>query len=202
VTGKSWLWLHRLRSRRDFLRAAGVTTVGGSAMFLTACGGDDDTAPGKDAAGGRGEASDAAILNSALDLENTAIAAYGAGAALLKGPALEAGELFLEQEREHANGLAQAIKDLGVTPNKPKSAGEYTAMFPKLRNQKDVLEFAVDLENTAVAAYIDALPKLKSRELRGTAAAIITNEAEHITVLLDALGQPAVPDAFVTGDRA
>ena len=62
-----------------------------------------------------------------------------------------------------------------------------------------MLRFAVDLENTAIAAYIDALPKLSDGDLRATAASIITNEAEHLSLLLDALGRDPTPSAFVTG---
>jgi len=51
----------------------------------------------------------------------------------------------------------------------------------------------------AIAAYLDALPKLSSPDLRATAAAIVTTEAEHVSVLLGALGRPPVPTAFVTG---
>ena len=188
--------------RRELFRLAGITTVGGSAVFLAACGGDDDEddeARTTDTGGGEG---DVAVLNSALDLEHLAVAAYGAGAPLLRGETREVGALFRDQEQEHADGLAQAIRDLGGTPNRPKPAREYAPMFGDLRNEEDVLRFAVDLENTAVAAYIDALPKLTSPELRATAAAIVTNEAEHLSVLLGALGEPQVPDAFVTGEAA
>ena len=65
-----------------------------------------------------------------------------------------------------------------------------------------MLRFAVDLENTAIAAYIDALPKLGKGDLRATAAAIIANEAEHVAVLLGALGMEQVPGAFVFGKVA
>ena len=65
-----------------------------------------------------------------------------------------------------------------------------------------MLRFALDLEQTAIAAYIDALPKLSNGDVRATAAAIITNEAEHAAVLLDALGRDPVPAAFVTGKGA
>ncbi len=185
-------------SRRRFFGTAGVGVVGGSAVFLAACG-DEDKDSG--ASGGPdlgGNEADVEILNSALDLELLAVAAYTAGAALLKGETLKVGKLFLEHEQEHAAGLASAIKDLGGRANKAKSAYD----FPKLSSETDVLRFAVDLEQTAVAAYIDALPKLSSGELRGTAAAILTNEAEHVAVLLGALGEPQVPDAFVTGESA
>jgi rubrerythrin len=207
MTPQSFLQLRDPRSRRDFFRIAGVTTVGGSAMFLAACGSDDKGSKAADtSADAGGNAQDVAILNSALGLENTAIAAYTAGAALLKGPVLAVGKQFLEQEQEHADALTQAIKQLGGTPARAKSPDEYAKGFPMLKSQTDVLKFAVDLENTAVAAYIGAIPKLSSPELRQSAAAIETNEAEHISVLLGALNNndaaKQVPDAFVTGKAA
>jgi rubrerythrin len=188
--------MHDPPTRRDFFRLSGLTTVGGSVVFLAACGGDDEEQTGQRRRGAQG---DVEILNSALDLEHTAIAAYTAGAGLLRGEALEAGRTFLEQEQEHALGLRQAIRELGGTPNQAKAAQEYAKGFPRLRSQSDVLRFALELENAAVAAYGDAIPKLSDRRLRQTAAAINTNEAEHISVLLGALGRPQVPDAFVTG---
>ena len=75
-------------SRRDFFRLAGLATAGGSVVFAAACGDDDDSGGGSTAAvmeNGAGGERDVMILNAALDLENTAIAAYTAGAALLKG---------------------------------------------------------------------------------------------------------------------
>ncbi len=204
MTSPPFLSLRDPRSRRDFFRVAGLTTVGGSAMFLAACGDDDDKeSASTSTSDAGGSEQDVAILNSALDLENTAIAAYTAGAALLKGEVLAVGKQFLEHEQEHADALTQAIKQMGGTPNKAKAAEEYAKGFPMLKTQTDVLKFANDLENMAIAAYIGAIPKLSSPELRQSAAAIETNEAEHVSVLLGALngGDAAkqVPDAFVTG---
>ena len=111
---------------------------------------------------------------------------------------LKVAKLFLEQEQEHADGLASAIKAAGGTPNRALASYD----FPELRSQTDVLRFAVDLENTAIAAYIDALPKLGEGDLRATAASIISNEAEHVAVLLGALGMEQVPGAFAFGKAA
>jgi len=179
-------------SRRRFFRTSGVSLAGGSAMFLAAC--TDDT---KNPVTGPDESdqADVEILNAALDLELMVVAAYKAGAAQLKGNALALSKLFLEQEQEHVDGLSSAIRDADGTPNRAKS--DYP--FPSLRSQADVLRFAVDLENTAIAAYIDALPKLSDGDLRATAASIITNEAEHLSLLLHALGRDPTPSAFVTG---
>jgi rubrerythrin len=183
-------------SRRRFFRMSGVSVAGGSAMFLAACGGDDTDTPatGPD----ESDAADVEILNSALDLELMAVAAYKAGAMLLTGEVLAVGRQFLEHEQEHADGLATAIKDAGGRPNRSKPSYD----FPQLKSQTDVLRFAVDLENTAIAAYIDALPKLGKGDLRATASAIVANEAEHVAVLLGALGEQQVPDAFVVGKAA
>jgi rubrerythrin len=180
-------------SRRRLLQTSGVGLIGGSATILSACGSDDTaTAPGDD----ERDKVDVEILNGALDLELMAVAAYKAGAAKLRGSVLQIAKGFLEQEQDHADALGKAIRDAGGTPNKAKSSYD----FPRFVSQDAVLTFAVKLENTAVAAYIDALPKLTKGDLRATAASILTTEAEHISVLRDALGLPPVPAAFVTGE--
>jgi rubrerythrin len=181
-------------SRRRFFRYSGVSLASGSAVFLAACS-DDTKLPQSEIGPDESDAADVEILNSALDLELMAVAAYKAGAGRLKGELLQVAKLFLEHEQEHADGLAAAIKDAGGKPNRAKSDYE----FPRLRSQDDVLRFAIELENTAIAAYIDALPKLGKGDLRATAASIIANEAEHVAVLLGALGEEQVPGAFVLG---
>ncbi len=191
------------RSRRAFFSTAGVSLAGGSAVLLAACGGNGGGSTSTSGGGqstGKSGSGDVAILNSALDLEHMAVAAYTAGAPLLKGATLKAAKQILMQEQEHAQGLMQAIKQMGGTPNKAKPASAYN--FPKLSNAMGVLKFANNIENTAIAAYIDAIPKLSDPKLRQTAAAITTDEAEHVTFLLQGLGmKPGFPDAFVTGKK-
>lgn len=195
-------FLHDPRSRRSLFVTAGGGFAGGAAVLLAACGGGDDDGRTATAVTQEAGSGDVEILNGAIDLENTAIAAYSAGAALLRGATLRAARTILEQETEHAQALAQAVTQLGGTPNRPKPTAEYQRMFPRLRRPVDVLRFAHDLENRAIAAYIDAIPRLSDGKLRQTAAAITTNEAEHVTFLRQGLGQePGVPDAFVTGKR-
>jgi len=181
------------QSRRRFFRMSGMGVAGGSAVFLAAC--SDDTKNPVSLGPDESDQADVEILNGALDLELMAVAAYKAGAGKLTGDRLAMVKDFLEQEQEHADGLAAAIKDADGTPNRAKEAYD----FPVLRSPSDVLRFAVDVENTAIAAYIDALPKLTQGDLRSTAASIITNEAEHLSILLEELGREPVPAAFVTG---
>ncbi len=183
-------------SRRRFFRMSGVSVAGGSAVFLAAC--SDDTKNPVLSGPDESDQADVEILNGSLDLELMVVAAYKAAAGRMTGDVLQIGKTFLEQEQEHADELASAIEDTGGTPNRPKSSYD----FPTLRSQRDILRFALDLENTAIAAYIDALPKLSEGDLRATVAAISTNEAEHVSILLDALGTNPVPAAFVTGQPA
>jgi rubrerythrin len=181
-------------SRRRLLGMAGA---GAASALLAACG-DDTKDPNVQNAPDESDAADVEILNSALDLELMVVEAYKAGAGRMRGATLQIAKGFLEQEQEHADVLATAIRDAGGTPNRRKSSYD----FRRLRSQRDALRFALDLENTVIAAYIDALPKLSPGDVRATAAAIVTCEAEHVAVLLGALGKPQVPGPFVTGRAA
>jgi len=182
-------------SRRRFFAGSGLTFAAGSAMFAAACGDGQDTG-GVATSREEDDAADVEILNGALDLELMSVAAYKAAAARLRGEVLQIGKLLVEQEQEHADALVSAVEDAGGTPNRAKSSYD----FPELRSQRDALRFVLELENTAVAAYIDALPRITKSDLRGTASAIVTNEAQHISVLRGALGLPQVPHAFVNGE--
>src|SRR5262249_10746819 len=72
--------------------------------------------------------------------------------------------------------------------------------FPtdQLKSEKDVLNFAAGLEKGAVSAYLGAVPLFTSRDLAKAAASILGNEAMHWALLLQALGEPADPVAFVS----
>jgi hypothetical protein len=186
-----------MTSRREFVCLTGL--AGGA--LLAGCDGDEEVELGAPQVSPVER--DVRIVNSVLDLEHTAIAAYDAGVELLRGGALEAGRELLGHEREHAGRLRLAIRDLGGTPNSPRRTEEYMRQFPNLDNQHDMLRFGVDLENAVIEAYVDAIPRISSPELRQIGAAIVSSEAEHASLLLGFLnpGDRAaqVPQAFVTG---
>jgi rubrerythrin len=185
-------------NRRAFLRAAGVTGLGSSAVFLAACGGGGNAGAGTTPTSTTSDANaDVDVLNNAIDLENTAIAIYAVGAKILQGDALTVGKLFLTQEEAHANSLSTAVGQLGGTPNQPQT--DYSSAIGHPRTQADFLRLAVTIENTAISAYLNAIPKLTDPSLRQTVASILTSEAEHVSVLRTRLGLPAVPAAFVKG---
>ena len=178
------------RSRRGFLTGAGLALGSASGVFLAACGGGDGAG-----AGGEQER-DIAILDHALALELTAIAAYRRAAEPLGGEALEAFEAFLIQEQEHADALTKAIKQLGGTASADRARLDY----PDLGSRRQALAFAADLENVLIAAYLAAVQRLSASNLRAIAGEIASVEAGHLAVISGELGRPQAPDAFVSGD--
>ena len=72
---------------------------------------------------------------------------------------------------------------MGGEPNRPKPPEEYRAAFPRLPGQAAFLRFATDLENVAISAYADGVPKLGDGRLRQLTASILSDEAQHVTLL-------------------
>jgi rubrerythrin len=143
---------------------------------------------------------DAGILQSAIGVELTAVVAYDAMAKSgLLDPRIEkVTQLFRDQEQEHADGLITALKELeGEAPPKPRP--EDIEGLGDIKSQTDILNFAVELENMAVAAYYDAHGRLEGSRLLQTAAQIMANEGQHLVVLRQALRKNPVPDAFERG---
>ena len=138
---------------------------------------------------------DVDLLNHLLHLEHVAIAAYTAGIPLLAPATHKAGQLFLNDEISHAGDLAGLVRAAGGKPIKP--APSYELGHP--RTSQEVLQLLHDVENAQIAAYVDAIPVLEPGTLKQQVASILANDAQHVAVVRAALGQPAIPSAFVTG---
>jgi len=143
---------------------------------------------------------DAGILSSAIRLENTAVAAYAAAvnSGVLTPQFRRTATLFGRQEAEHAAALTAALKSLGGTPPAGTDA-KLLAPLKRARSQKQVAQFAIELETMAVAAYYDASKKLQQARLLQTSAQIMSNEGQHLVVLRQALAKDPVPNAFENG---
>ena len=180
-------------TRRLFLFESTAAALSGAAIALLA------GAPRLAQAAGHAEGqamTDIQILGAALGAEREAIAAYqlGANSGLLKKKALKTAVQFQGHHKAHADVLAGTIKKLGAEPAEPPA--KYDFPVHKLKNQKDVLEFAARLERGAVTAYAGAIPKFESRDLSQAAASILSDEAMHWAVLRQVLGLDPVPGAF------
>ncbi len=177
-------------SRRGLVRAAGIGLAG---LAVAACGKTSLRAQVHNSAPILN--TDVDLLQHLLHLEHVSIAAYTAGTPLLPQATVKAGQLFLNDELAHAGALAGLIHAAGAKPNKP--APSYDLGHP--RSSRDVLALLHRVESDQIAAYIDALPRLAPASVKRSVAAILSNDAQHLAVVRAALGQPAVPSAFVTG---
>jgi rubrerythrin len=187
------------RSRREILVASAALAGGASAALIASCGGGNSKTPSTETVSTIQMQDDAAILNTLLDLESSAIVAYGLIAQRVSGRNAALARKLRGHEQAHAAALRRAIPRLGQTPAAPKTAAEYEATFPPLRDERTALSFAVDVEDTAIGAYADAIAKVVTDNVRRLLATIIAAESEHAAVVLGRLGRPQAPAAFVTG---
>jgi ferritin-like protein len=136
--------------------------------------------------------SDVALLNIALELEHTAIFAYGlaAGSGLLSKGALAAGGLFKGSHESHREALTSAIRELGGFPIAAKKAYDLSAF--DLKTEPDVLHLALFLEMKAAHTYQKALAQFRHRRLLNTAGRILGDEVAHATALRLVLGKGPV----------
>ena len=185
-------------SRREVLVASAALAGGASAALLASCGGGSKTNSTQTVSTIQMQ-DDAAILTGLLDLESSAVVAYGVIAQRLSGRDAALAQKLRAQEQAHAAALRRAIPRLGQAPTSPKTPAEYEATFPPLRNRRDALNFALDVEDTAIGAYADAIAKVVTDSVRRLLATILATESEHAAVVLGTLGRPQAPGAFVTG---
>jgi rubrerythrin len=185
-------------SRREILVASAALAGGASAALIASCGGGSNTQTTQTVSTIQMQ-DDAAILNTLLDLESSAVVAYGVIGRHVTGSAVALTKKLRSQEMAHAAALRAAIPKLGEAAASPKSAAEYESTFPALPDQRAAISFALDVEDTAIGAYADAIAKVVTDDVRRTLATIMATEAEHAAVLLGRLGRPQAPDAFVTG---
>jgi urease accessory protein UreF len=181
--------------RRGFGRAAAVLWAAALvAMFAYGCGKSGhgaDTDPEKSA--------DAATLNAALSRELTAARAYSAAVSLLPRRLRAVGREFHAQELEYVDAITKAIRGVG---------GEAEAETEELglsdaKHGSGVLDLLYELENAALASYLDAAPRLNTAAPRALATSLAVGHAQHLVVLRQALGAglaAAAPQAFDVGE--
>jgi rubrerythrin len=135
---------------------------------------------------------DVDMLNVALGLEHEAIFAYtlAGKSGLLSQKAAEVGLEFQQSHEGHRDLLTKIIRDHGGRPVLP--AEKYGWGVP-LKDEKDVLVLAFQLEVGAARAYLSVVPKFNDRALSEGAARIMSDEVLHATILRSVLGREVVP---------
>ena len=169
------------------------TALAGGALLLAGCG-SGGTLRSKVKQGAKVTPSDIEVLNHLLAVEQYAIAAYSAGIPFLPHDQRKAAKQFLGQDVTHASTLAGLIKQGGGKAVRPQASYDLGRPQPE-----KILRLLHRLEGEQLDAYIQLIPSLSDGHLRSTAAAIMGNDAQHLSVLRVALGEQPVPSALASG---
>ena len=191
---------HDEASRKRFLKmVGGAGAAGAFAIFLAACGDDEDEKAGGNGAktpaqgGGRSAKVDLEIVNYALTLEYLEADFYEQVVASgeLKGAVQEAAKVFGDHEQEHVDALTATVRKLGGRP-----AAKPTTKFDDVLagGQKKILETAASVENLGAAAYLGQAGRIKSPEVLAAALSIHSVEARHAAALNTLIGEDPVQD--------
>jgi hypothetical protein len=155
--------------------------------------------PGHGAETDSEKGSDAEILNTLLARELTAVDVYTQGMPSIRPGFAAAARRLRAQEQEYVSGISKAIRGLGG-----RATASASEIEPgELHNQRDVLTLAYELESAALAADIEASPRLFSEAPRTLAASLAAGHAQHLVILRQGLGvapADAFPEAFDGGD--
>lgn len=134
-----------------------------------------------------------------ISLERRLAAAYAtaADAGALRRLAGEGPGYLRDQELRHEEALRAALARLGAEP--PESGAGPPALDPG-SGEAEIARRLIELESSAVAAYLDALQSLPGGALAQTLTRIVANEGQHLALLRDAVNRPPVARALESGD--
>ncbi|HEX8647581.1 MAG TPA: ferritin-like domain-containing protein [Thermoleophilaceae bacterium] len=191
-------------SRRRFLKmVGGAGAASAFAIFAAACGEDEESSGGSgststttqsdNSMNGGSKGGDLEIVQYALTLEHLETDFYNAvlEAGVIKDKAL--GKVAMQirnNEQEHVDALTATVKQLGGTPEKPKT--DFTSVIQG--GAKKILATAAEVENLGAAAYLGQAPRIKSKDVLAAALSIHTVEARHAAALNRVVGKTIVPD--------
>jgi rubrerythrin len=177
-------------TRRQALAASGAALVVPGAAL--AAGTREDTEQRYEAA-----------LTAALRLEQTAVVALEAIANsgfVADATAALLNEL-IEDDREHADQLTEALEDRGAEPPIPPRRADIDGLAA-VRSDAAAARFAIALEEETIAAYSAAvLDFIDDPTVLRTVAGAMGTDGQHLVVLRQLAGLEPVPGAFERGMR-
>lgn len=138
-----------------------------------------------------------ASLTAVLELEQTALVAYEAiaNSGLLK----EVLRGFLDQERQHAAQLQQALDGMGAKPPIPPRRTDIPGLQAAVRSRAAAARFAIALEQRTIAAYQAALRDLLDANVMRVSAGAMGTDAQQLVILREIVGEDPLPRAIETG---
>ena len=138
---------------------------------------------------------DVEVLNFALTLEYLEAAFYEQALKETKGLSGEAKEIattLRDNETEHVDALTKAIESAGGKPVAAPGV-DFGGAFA---SQDSFLKLAQTFEDLGVSAYNGAATQIQSKDVLGSAGAIVQVEARHAAAIRALRGEPITEGAF------
>ena len=107
-----------------------------------------------------------------------------------------------QAHRDKWNALLQGAGAPIVTAPHARLQRTVEQRLAQMKNFRAAALLASDLEETAAATYLAAIPTLASKDAIGLAGSIQVVDMQHVAILNFVLGEYPVPDVFATTTKA
>ncbi len=174
------------------------------AGILAGCGGGGSSTATSSAAAvttaapSREDSADAAILDTVLARQEAAVEAFAEVGPTLPPRLAHMAAYFRAQEQEHVDAVLKALRGLGS----PAESSPEPLDTSGLKSHRERLVFLYEVENATIDEELSAISRLEASWPRSLLASTVANQAQHLTLLRQALGAGAlasVPVPFENG---
>ena len=141
---------------------------------------------------------DAVLLDKVLSRQEAAVEAFAAVGRELPPRLARMAAYFRAQEGEHVDAVLKALRGLG-SPSDPTAEPLDTS---GLESDRERLVFLYEVESATIDEELSAISKLEASWPRSLLASTVANQAQHLTLLRQALGAgplASVPVPFENG---
>lgn len=166
-------------------------------IFAGCGGGGSSTAVATEAAAPPPSA-DAQLLDQVLARQEAAVEAFAEVGRELPPRLARMAAYFRAQEGEHVDAVLKALRGLG-SPAEPATEPLDTSA---LESDRERLVFLYEMESATIDEELSAISKLEASWPRSLLASTVANQAQHLTLLRQALGAgplASVPVPFENG---
>jgi hypothetical protein len=170
-------------------------------IFAGCGGGGSSTAVATEAAAPQPSAeaqADAQLLDKVLSRQEAAVEAFAVVGRELPPRLARMAAYFRAQEGEHVDAVLKALRGLG-SPAEPAAEPLDTG---GLESDRERLVFLYEVESATIDEELSAISKLEASWPRSLLASTVANQAQHLTLLRQALGNgplASVPAPFENG---
>jgi hypothetical protein len=175
---------------------AALAGCGGGGSSSTSAGAVTDASPTLSAE----ESADAEILNRILSRQEAAVGAYDEVIPKLAPRLAHMAAYFRAQEQEHVDAVLKALRGLKSAAAEPT---EEAIEVGDRTSDRERLEFLYEVESVTIDDELGAISTLEASSPRSLLASTVANQAQHLTLLRQALGAgplASVPVPFENGN--